>query len=71
MPTSLPVVMFMREASDEPRRMTTSSGEGFALFVCATVVLVLGFFPSQGPGVLLLDNLRVLHWAKDAVALLP
>jgi len=65
------VVMFMREPSDEPRRMTTSSGEGFALLVCAAVVLILGFFPSEGPGILLLDNLRVLHWARDAVALLP
>ena len=67
----LPVVMFMQEPSDEPRRMTTSSGEGFALLVCATVVLILGFFPSEGPGVLMLENLRVLHWAKDSVALLP
>jgi len=65
----LPVVMFMREPSDEPRRMTTSSGEGFALLVCAALVLVLGFFPSEGPGVL--GNLRVLHWAHDAIAFLP
>jgi NADH-quinone oxidoreductase subunit N len=65
----LPVVMFMREPGDEPRRMTTSSGEGFALFVCAVLVLVLGFFPSEGPGVL--GNLRVLHWAHDAVTFLP
>ncbi|MBW2312559.1 MAG: NADH-quinone oxidoreductase subunit N [Deltaproteobacteria bacterium] len=67
----LPVVMYMRDPSDEPRRMTTSSGEGFALLVCAAVVLILGFFPSEGPGVLLLDNLRVLHWARDSVAFLP
>ena len=52
-------------------RMSTSSGEGFALLVCAAVVLILGFFPSEGPGVLLLDNLRVLHWARDSVAFLP
>jgi len=66
----LPVVMFMREPSDEPIRMATSSGEGFALLVCAAMVLVLGFFPSEGPGFLLLDHLRVLHWAHDSVALL-
>jgi len=65
----LPVVMYMREPSDEPRRMTTSSGEGFALLVCAALVLVLGFFPSEGPG--LLENLRVLDWARDSIALLP
>jgi NADH-quinone oxidoreductase subunit N len=67
----LPVVMFMGEPSDEPRRMTTSSGEGFALLVCAALVLILGFFPDQGPAVLALDNLRVLHWARDSVAFLP
>jgi NADH-quinone oxidoreductase subunit N len=67
----LPVVMFMREPSDEPRRMTTSSGEGFALLVCAALVLILGFFPDQGPSALALDNLRVLHWARDSVAFLP
>jgi NADH-quinone oxidoreductase subunit N len=65
----LPVVMFMREPSGEPRRMTTSSGEGFALLVCAALVLVLGFFPSEGPW--LLSNLRVLEWARDSVAFLP
>jgi len=65
----LPVVMFMREPSDEPRRMTTSSGEGFALIVCAALVLVLGFFPSDGPG--LLSSLHVLDWARDSVAFLP
>jgi len=67
----LPVVMFMREPSDEPRRMVTSSGEGFALLVCAAVVLILGFFPSEGPSALLLDDFRVLHWARDSVAFLP
>jgi len=41
----------------------------FALLVCAALVLVLGFFPSEGPGVL--GNLRVLHWAHDAIAFLP
>ena len=65
----LPVVMFMREPSEEPRRMSTSSGEGFALMVCAALVLILGFFPSEGPW--LLDNLRVLNWARDSVAFLP
>jgi NADH-quinone oxidoreductase subunit N len=67
----LPVVMFMRAPADAPRRMATSSGEGFALAVCAAVVLILGFFPSEGPGFLLLENLRVLHWARDSIALLP
>jgi NADH-quinone oxidoreductase subunit N len=67
----LPVVMFMREPSQEPRRLTTSSGEGFTLLVCAALVLILGFFPSEGPPVLLLDNLRVLEWARDSLALLP
>jgi len=65
----LPVVMFMREPSDEPRRMNTSSGEGFALLVCAALVLILGFFPSEGPWAL--SSLRVLDWAHDSVAFLP
>ena len=66
----LPVVMFMREPGDEPYRMTTSSGEGFALLVCAAAVLILGFFPSEGPHILLLDNLRALSWAQDSVVFL-
>jgi NADH-quinone oxidoreductase subunit N len=66
----LPVVMFMREPSEEPRRMTTSSGEGFTLIVCAALVLILGFFPSEGPHFALLENLRVLEWARDSLALL-
>jgi len=66
----LPVVMFMREPTDAPRRMTTSTGEGLALTVCAVLVLVLGFFPSEGPAWLLLQDLRVLEWARDSVAML-
>jgi NADH-quinone oxidoreductase subunit N len=65
----LPVVMFMRDPGDEPRRMATSTGEGLALAVCAILVLVLGFFPSEGPWIL--ESLRVLDWARDSVALLP
>ena len=67
----LPVVMFMREPSEEPRRLNTSSGEGFTLLVCAALVLILGFFPSEGPDLPLLENLRVLAWARDSLAVLP
>lgn len=65
----LPVVMFMREPSDEPHRLATATGEQLTLFVCAAVVLALGFFPSEGPW--LLSHLRVLDWARDSVAFLP
>ncbi len=64
----LPVVMFMREPAEEPRQ-STASGEGFALFVCVALVLVLGFFPSGGP--FWLEHLRVLDWARESVAFLP
>lgn len=65
----LPVVMYMHEPSEEPRRTGTSSGEGFALFVCVALVLILGFFPTDGPGPL--EHLRPLEWARDSVAFLP
>ncbi len=65
----LPVVMFMRDPGEDPRRMTTGSGEGFVLLVCAALVLLLGIFPTDAPWIL--EPLRVLDWARDSVALLP
>jgi NADH-quinone oxidoreductase subunit N len=63
----IPVLMTMREPSEQPPRMAIASGEALALCLCAAVVLFLGFFPNDGmlPWVGL--DLSVLDWASDSV----
>jgi NADH-quinone oxidoreductase subunit N len=61
----IPVLMYMREPGDEPRRSELATGEGLVLGVCALAVVWLGlmWFPLFG-------RARVLDWARESVQLL-
>ena len=64
----LPVLMYMRDPEGEAPRMETSTGEGLVMAVCAVVILLLGFFPDAGPGVL--SYFRALDWVRETIAYL-
>ncbi len=64
----LPVMMYMREPSEDAPRSEASSGETLVLIVCGAGVIFLGIFPSHAPGIL--SFLRTIEWARDSVALL-
>ena len=44
----LPVLMYMREPSEDAPRREVASGEALVLAICAVAVLFLGFFPNWG-----------------------
>jgi NADH-quinone oxidoreductase subunit N len=63
----LPVLMYMREPSEEgapPRDV--SSGEALVLGICALAVVLLGFFPN-GSDLLFFGDIQVLDWARESV----
>jgi len=64
----IPVLMYMRDAGDEPHRTEISSGEGLVLVVCALAVLALGLFPNQFP-LPRFGDLDVLDWARRSVGM--
>ena len=64
----VPVAMYMSEPEPEAPRRAAATGELLVLAVCAAMVLLLGIFPSQAPG--LLSSLRPLEWARQSAALL-
>jgi NADH-quinone oxidoreductase subunit N len=68
----LPVVMYFGDAAvgatAAPRRRDVSTGEALVLLLCAAIVLLLGFFPTNAPQ--LLGGLRPLEWARSGVAML-
>lgn len=67
----LPVVMYFGEPSagaPVPQRREISSGEALVLLLCAALVLLFGFFPTNAPGIL--GGLRPLDWARSGVAML-
>lgn len=66
----IPVLMYMREPSEEGPRMELSTGEGLVLLVCAFAVLYLGITPNGT--IPLIGDIHVLDWARESVrALLP
>jgi NADH-quinone oxidoreductase subunit N len=62
----VPVLMYMHEPNDHPRRTDISSGESLVLIFCAFAVIILGLFPNEVP-TLLFDDLHVLDWARSSV----
>jgi len=61
----VPVLMYMRDPSDEVPRLGLDSGEIAVLTVCAAGVLYLGLFPN---GALpLVGEVHVLDWARHSV----
>ena len=63
----LPVLMYMREPSEEgsPRR-EVASGEALVLGLCAVAVVFLGFFPNWGT-LPIFGDFHVLDWARESV----
>jgi len=63
----IPVLMYMREPSEEAPRMEIASGEALALCFCAAAVLFLGVFPNEGSIWIIDLDLPVLDWASESV----
>jgi NADH-quinone oxidoreductase subunit N len=63
----IPVLMYMREPSEEAPRMEIASGEALALCFCAVAVLFLGIFPNEGSLPFVGLELPVLEWASESV----
>jgi NADH-quinone oxidoreductase subunit N len=63
----IPVLMYMREPSEEAPRMEIASGEALALCFCAVVVLFLGVFPNESSLPFFDLELPVLDWAGESV----
>jgi NADH-quinone oxidoreductase subunit N len=64
----LPVLMYMREATDDAaRRREVSSGEALVLGVCALAVIFLGLFPNWGR-LPIFGDVHVLDWARESVS---
>jgi NADH-quinone oxidoreductase subunit N len=64
----IPVLMYMREPSEEAPRMQLSTGEGLVLAICAFAVLYLGITPNGS--IWGLGDVPVLDWARDSVRFL-
>jgi NADH-quinone oxidoreductase subunit N len=61
----VPVLMYMRDPSDEVPRLGLDSGEIAVLTICAAGVLYLGLFPNGSlPGI---GEVHVLDWARHSV----
>ena len=61
----VPVLMYMREPSDETPRLGLDSFEILVLGTCAVGVLYLGLFPNGSlPGI---GEVHVLDWARNSV----
>ena len=65
----IPVMMYMREPSEESEPLEIATGEALVLGICAVAVLFLGIFPNGGP-MGLFSGLRLLDWARDSVTFL-
>jgi NADH-quinone oxidoreductase subunit N len=65
----IPVVMWMREPSEEGHRLRIDTGEGLVLGICGFFAIYLGLFPNQG-WLPVLGEIHVLDWARLAVAFL-
>ncbi len=65
----VPVLMYMREPSEEGPRLELSTGEGFVLLACAFAVLYLGIFPNNG-SIPFIGEINLLDWARDSVRFL-
>jgi NADH-quinone oxidoreductase subunit N len=64
----IPVLMYMREPSEDRARADWGSGEGFVLGVCALGVVALGLSPNDA--LLIFGDIVVLGWARDGIAAL-
>ena len=64
----IPVLMYMRDPSEEAPRMQLSTGEGLVLAICAFAVLYLGITPNGS--IWGLGDVHVLDWARDSVRFL-
>jgi NADH-quinone oxidoreductase subunit N len=63
----IPVLMYMREPSDEAPLARIAGGEALALCFCAAAVLFLGIFPNEGSIWIIDLELPVLDWASESV----
>jgi len=63
----IPVLMYMREPSEEAPRMEIASFQALALCFCAAAVLFLGIFPNEGSLPFVGLELPVLDWAGESV----
>jgi NADH-quinone oxidoreductase subunit N len=64
----IPMLMYMREPSEEAPRMEISSFEAVVLCACALVVLFLGIFPNDG-SLWILGDIPALDWTRQSVQL--
>ncbi len=64
----IPVLMYMRDPTEERGRMEIASGEGLVLGFCAVAVVFLGLFPDHG-SLPLIGDISVLEWARKSVTL--
>ena len=64
----LPVLMYMREPTDDGAgdRREVSSGEALVLGLCAIAVVYLGLFPNAG-SLPIFGDVHVLDWARQSV----
>jgi NADH-quinone oxidoreductase subunit N len=65
----VPVLMYMREPSEEGPRLELATGEGLVLLACAFGVLYLGIFPNDG-SIWGVGEINLLDWARDSVRFL-
>jgi NADH-quinone oxidoreductase subunit N len=65
----VPVLMYMRDASEEGPRADLGSGEIVVLMICALGVVYLGLVPN-GNAPWPVPEMHVLDWARDSVAVL-
>jgi len=64
----LPVLMYMHEPGAAKLRPEAATLELVVLGICAFVVVLLGLFPSEGPG--WFAGIRVLDWARTSASVL-
>ena len=63
----IPVLMYMRESSEEGEVLEVASGESLTLAACAFAVLFFGIFPNGGN---FLSDAHLLDWARESVRFL-
>jgi NADH-quinone oxidoreductase subunit N len=61
----IPVVMYMRDATEEEAQDAAGSFEGLALFGCGFVIVLIGLWPKSN---LIVGQVNLLHWASIATA---